>query len=69
MKTHKKLTDSILKSLKPKEKEYSLSDDASLYLVVKPTGYKSWRFNNGDLDSLNSLDHVTFQPFCSILSK
>lgn len=35
----------MLKGLKPKDKDYSLSDGASLYLVIKPTGYKSWRFN------------------------
>ena len=45
MKAYKKLTDSMLKGLKPKDKDYSLSDGASLYLVIKPTGYKSWRFN------------------------
>jgi hypothetical protein len=32
-------------SAKPAEKDYKLSDDAGLYLLVRPNGSKLWRFN------------------------
>lgn len=37
-------TDSTIKSAKPKEKEYTLTDGRGLHLLVKPTGAKLWRF-------------------------
>ena len=39
----KPLTDKEIKSSKPKEKEYKLSDGQSLYLVVKTNGTKFFR--------------------------
>ncbi|GJL73975.1 integrase arm-type DNA-binding domain-containing protein [Nitrosomonas sp.] len=39
-----KLTDSILKAAKPKEKPYSLADGLGLVLYVQPSGAKWWRF-------------------------
>jgi len=38
-----KLTDSQVKSAKPKEKPYKLADGAGMYLLVTPSGSKYWR--------------------------
>ncbi|HCR85783.1 MAG TPA: hypothetical protein DIV86_03810 [Alphaproteobacteria bacterium] len=37
------LTDIKVKSAKPQEKQYKLSDDGGLYLLVHPNGSKYWR--------------------------
>ncbi len=37
------LTDSAIKTAKPKPKDYKLSDAHGLYLLVKPNGSKLWR--------------------------
>lgn len=37
-------TDSTIKSAKPREKEYTLTDGRGLHLLVKPSGAKLWRF-------------------------
>jgi len=37
------LTDSAIKTAKPKEKPFKLSDGHGLYLEVTPTGSKLWR--------------------------
>lgn len=37
------LTDAQVKSAKGKEKPYKLSDSGGLYLLVSPTGHRSWR--------------------------
>lgn len=37
------LTDRAALSAKPKEKEYKLSDEKGLYLLVRPNGSKYWR--------------------------
>ena len=39
-----KLTDSIIKAAKPKEKDYSLADGHGLALLVKSSGAKWWRY-------------------------
>jgi integrase len=39
-----KLTAIQVKSLKAKEKTYRVSDGGNLYLLVKPSGAKSWQF-------------------------
>lgn len=39
-----KLTDSIIKAAKPKEKDYSLTDGHGLGLLVKSSGAKWWRY-------------------------
>ena len=45
-----KLTDTAIKSTKPKDTPYKLSDGGGMYLLVKPNGGKYWhlayRFNN-----------------------
>ena len=38
------LTDSKCEAAKPREKEYKLFDGQGLYLAVKPSGSKVWRF-------------------------
>lgn len=38
------LTDTKLKTSKPKDKEYTLSDGNGLQLLIKPTGIKLWQF-------------------------
>ena len=40
-----KLTDAQIKHAKPKAKQYKLSDGRGMYLLVKPTGSKLWRFD------------------------
>ena len=37
-----KLTDTLVKSIKPKDAPYKLSDGGGLYLLVKPNGGKYW---------------------------
>ncbi|WP_241664916.1 integrase arm-type DNA-binding domain-containing protein, partial [Pectobacterium polonicum] len=39
------LTNTEIKAAKPAEKEYTLQDGDGLYLLVKPSGSKIWRFN------------------------
>ena len=41
----KPLTDTLIKSLKPKEKPYKVSDSGGLYLTVTPSGSKLWRLD------------------------
>lgn len=38
------LSDLAVKNAKPKEKDYKLHDGNGLFLMVKKSGYKSWRF-------------------------
>jgi integrase len=37
-------TDTAIRNAKPRPKPYKLSDGNSLYLLVRPTGVKSWQF-------------------------
>ena len=39
------LTDTKIKTSKPKEKDYKLSDGQGLFLLVKTNGTKLWRFD------------------------
>ncbi|HSX88781.1 MAG TPA: Arm DNA-binding domain-containing protein, partial [Pseudomonas sp.] len=38
------LTDPKCEAAKARDKDYKLFDGQGLYLLVKPTGVKSWRF-------------------------
>ncbi|CDH02575.1 Arm DNA-binding domain-containing protein [Xenorhabdus bovienii] len=38
------LTDTKIKNAKPKDKPYSLPDGNGLYLEIRPTGAKFWRY-------------------------
>lgn len=51
-----KLTDAKIKTLKPQEKVYRLLDADRLYIEVRPTGVKVWRFKyvlNGKESSMS----------------
>jgi integrase len=37
------LTDILIKGLKPREKQYKVSDEKGLYILVRPNGAKLWR--------------------------
>jgi len=39
------LTHSEVSNSKPKEKVYKLFDGGGLYMLVKPTGYKAWKYD------------------------
>ena len=39
------LTAAWVKSARPKDKPYKLSDRDGLYLLIKPTGTRYWRMN------------------------
>lgn len=39
------LTDAACRAAKPREKDYKLTDEGRLYLLVRPTGSKLWRMN------------------------
>jgi hypothetical protein len=39
------LTDTALKALKPRDQAYKVTDSAGMYVVVTPTGSKSFRFD------------------------
>ena len=39
------LTDTAVKNAKPKDRTWKLSDGGGLYLLIKPTGYKSWKYD------------------------
>lgn len=39
------LNDSILKSLKPRDKAYKVRDGEGMYVVILPSGYKSFRYD------------------------
>ena len=38
------LTDTAIRNAKPKEKPYKVFDEKGLFLWVRPTGAKWWRF-------------------------
>jgi hypothetical protein len=38
------LTETAIRSAKPREKPYKLFDERGLYLLVAPTGGRLWRF-------------------------
>ena len=41
----KPLTNTEIERAKPQDKEFTLSDGKGLYLLIKPSGSKLWRFN------------------------
>lgn len=38
------LSDTAIRNAKPREKAYKLADERGLFLLIKPTGGKWWRF-------------------------
>jgi integrase len=64
----KMLTDTRLKTLKPKEKAYKVADALGLYVVVAPTGSKSFRFDyrlDGKRETLTIGRYQEGTPSCS----
>lgn len=60
------LTNTEIRAARPAEKEYTLQDGGGLYLLIKPSGSKIWRFSyyrpydkKRVLISFGSLDQVT----------
>ncbi|CAI3789732.1 Prophage integrase IntA [Pseudomonas sp. MM227] len=56
------LTDAHCRSAKPREKLYRLNDQRGLYLEVKPTGVKAWRYRfalNGKSSMIGLGDYPT----------
>ncbi|MFH2140166.1 MAG: tyrosine-type recombinase/integrase [Pseudomonadota bacterium] len=53
------LTDTQCRNAKPKDKPYKLSDEKGLYLEVKPSGVKSWRYRF-EFDSEGQRKESTF---------
>lgn len=60
------LTNTEIRAAKPEAKEYTLQDGGGLYLLVKPSGSKIWRFSyyrphdkKRALVSFGSIDEVT----------
>jgi len=47
-----KLSDAKIKTLKPQEKIYRILDADRLYIEVRPTGVKVWRFKFVYFDSV-----------------
>lgn len=61
-----KLTDSIIKAAKPKEKDHSLADGHGLVLLVKTSGAKWWRYRyrfsgTAKMFSIGVYPHVTLK--------
>jgi len=39
------ITTVAIKNAKPKQRQYRLTDNQGLYLLIKPTGSKCWRYD------------------------
>lgn len=39
-----KLTDHKIRNLKPRDKQYKISDGKNLFLILAPNGSKYWRY-------------------------
>jgi integrase len=59
------LTDTKVKNSKPKSKPFKLYDSEGLYLMVQPTGTKSWYFRYKFGDKLNQI-HLGKYPAVSL---
>ncbi|MXS82139.1 phage integrase central domain-containing protein [Nitrosomonas oligotropha] len=60
-----KLTDSIIKAAKPKDKRFNLTDGKGLVLFVQPNGQKEWRMRYYFHDKENMLS-LGFYPTVSL---
>tara|TARA_R110001592_G_scaffold8535_1_gene46576 strand:+ start:178 stop:1485 length:1308 start_codon:yes stop_codon:yes gene_type:complete len=61
-----RLTDAKCTAARPLEKIYKLSDGEGLYLEVKPTGTKTWRFNFKRANGKNALATFGGYPAVSL---
>jgi hypothetical protein len=68
--TIKPLTASQIERAKPKDKEYSLFDGEGLYLVIRPSGAKTWmlRFKDG-IGRVHKLKLGTFPEMTLALAR
>src|SRR5690554_1587001 len=39
-----KLSDTAVRTMKPRDKEYAVNDGNGLYLIIRPSGTRSWSF-------------------------
>jgi integrase len=60
-----KLTDLVVKKLKPEEKTYKLSDGGGLFVLVKPNGRKYWRQSYRFFNKQKTISHGEY-PFISL---
>ncbi|HGW5373307.1 tyrosine-type recombinase/integrase [Pseudomonas aeruginosa] len=60
------LSDTQCRTAKPREKDYKLFDGRGLYLLVKPTGVKSWRFKYTKPDGRAGLTAFGSYPALSL---
>lgn len=60
-----KLTDSIIKAAKPKDKRYNLPDGKGFALWVQPDGQKAWRFRY-DYNGKEKMLSLGFYPAVSL---
>uniref|UniRef100_UPI0040474FC7 tyrosine-type recombinase/integrase n=1 Tax=Aliarcobacter sp. TaxID=2321116 RepID=UPI0040474FC7 len=58
--TTKPLSDTEIKTSKPKDKDYKLSDGQGLYIVIKTNGTKMWRFDYKFNDKRKSMSFGTY---------
>lgn len=56
------LSDAKIKSLKPKDKRYKISDGENLYIQVMPTGTKTWIFEYKDKNT-NKYKRITLGKY------
>lgn len=59
------LTDPKSDAAKPREKDYKLFDGKGLYLLVKPSGVKTWRMKYTKPDGRDGL--ATFGNYLALL--
>ncbi|MCC4277039.1 tyrosine-type recombinase/integrase [Pseudomonas aeruginosa] len=60
------LSDTQCRTAKPRDKDYKLFDGRGLYLLVKPTGVKSWRFKYTKPDGRAGLTAFGSYPALSL---
>jgi len=63
------LSDTAIKRSVASDKEYKLSDAGGLYLLVKPSGGKLWRWKYrfvGTEKLMRSRDHAFSNIFCEL---
>ena len=61
------LTDLLVRNSKPRDTQYKLGDSGGLYLLVKPSGGKYWRFKYRVLGKEKLLTIGAYPVITSIL--
>ena len=57
-----KLSDSKVRNLKPKERQYKVFDSHGLFLIVSPKGGKWWRYRVRQAGKEKTLSLGTYDP-------